>query len=86
MVTSGCLIEEKGILITIDENLIIKFWSLLNMKCIKSIEINGRSNFKNIFYIKNIYFIKKTHSLAIISKKIKLYKINNINKKDDKTD
>ena len=70
---SACFIENKGVLVTIDENAIIKFWDIQKMCCIKSIEIMGKA------FIKRIFYINQTDSLALISKKINIYKIKNNN-------
>ena len=70
---SACFIENKGVLVTIDENAIIKFWDIQKMCCIKSVEIMGKALIKRIFYV------NESDSLALISKKINIYKIKNNN-------
>ncbi len=37
LIVSGCFLEEKGILATIDELNVIKFWNLKKMICLKSV-------------------------------------------------
>ena len=70
-VTIGAFIEKKGILITVDENIIIKFWNIKNMCCINTFQINGKSLIKEMVYINEI------NSLGLITKKINIYKLKN---------
>ena len=69
-VRSGCLIEALDCLITIDEGSIVKFWSLRDMLCLRTVDIKRRS------FVKKIFFIPSTNSLAIISKKINIFKLS----------
>jgi len=54
----------------------VKIWNIMKMSCIKSLKITGKNA------IKNIIFLKKTNSIALISKKINVYKL--INKLEQK--
>ena len=70
-ITSGTFLQKQGILVTVDESANVKFWDIEKMCCLKNFEIMGKA------LIKNIYFIKSSNSLALISRKINIYKINN---------
>ena len=80
-ITSGTFLQEKGVLVTVDENANVKFWDIEKMCCLKNFEIMGKA------LIKNIYYIKNSDSLALISRKINIYKIdNNIFKNNEISD
>lgn len=68
-VNCGTLLEEQGIFVTVDETAVIKFWSLVSLTCLRTVNIEGKS------IVKFILFSHHTRSLALISKKINLYKI-----------
>lgn len=69
IIKSGCLIEPSDILVTIDENSVIKFWSLDTMTYIRSVSMTALVQVRSIIYIKSI------QSIAIVSKKINIYKL-----------
>lgn len=68
-IRGACLIDNYNILISIDENSIIKIWSIEALRCLRTIDIKRRS------FVKNIIFVESNNSIAIISKKINLFKI-----------
>lgn len=66
-IMSGDFIEALGILATVDERVIIKFWDVQRMCCLKTVEIQGKA------HVKNLIVISQQQKLVLVSKKINMY-------------
>lgn len=75
-VNCGTLIDEKGIFVSVDEKATVKFWLLTNLVCLRSVSIEGKSNVRLVLYL------PEQRSLALVSKKINLYKLEEADKRE----
>ena len=79
-VISAVMIEDKDILVSIDEKSMIKFWNLRYFTCIKTVDLMGTKTI-----VKQIIYLKKKDLLSVISKKITTYKLeHNLADHDEK--
>ena len=79
-VISAEMIEDKDILVSIDEKSVIKFWNLRYFTCIKTVDLMGTKT-----VVKQIIYLKKKDLLSVISKKITTYKLeHNLADHDEK--
>ena len=79
-VISTVMIEDKDILVSIDEKSMIKFWNLRYFTCIKTVDLMGTKTI-----VKQIIYLKKKDLLSVISKKITTYKLeHNLADHDEK--
>lgn len=61
------LLKNKSILVSVDEQCVIKFWNLKTMTCVRTVNLEGKSAIRALFCMED------KNKIAIISRKINIY-------------
>ena len=72
VVICGDLMQNKDILVTIDDQVVIKFWSLSKLQCINTIDLDSKK------LITHMIYLQKQNKLALVSKKINVYNFSKL--------